>query len=517
MKGINPMKQTSSNESLGRGHVVQTSHFLYTYEHPLVPRIHAVMGHGDCFPWIDCAWAAMLIKQGIIAEKIAPTVAGEVLEFLRNPDPNHRYFAGLEAWMVERHGTEIGGSLTIGRTVPPLDQMARVRHELLILICAVHDVMDILLDTAARHADTILPGYTHLRHAQPTTFAHYLLSVFDPLQRSMREVENGFHLMSLNEMGCGALAGTSLPIDRELVTEYMGLDGLIENANDAVAYTDGYVTLTAALANFNAVFSRFALDLNIWSSEEYAFLDVPWTRMPSDAKGQVRKEKHTHSHFMPNKTNNCPTVERSRVAAAEVLGALTEVAAMGMRAPQADMHEMLHMADGTLRAIRTTMTYSLPYIDMLPHMTVFPERMLEAARSGWSAATELGCRLVMDHGLDYRTAHDILNEFIFASKQRGDDARSVRKQEFDAACQSVLGRVLDIDESELRRHLSPENFVRVTNSRGGVAPEEVRRMLAQRQQVMLEARKRQLARIERLEAARRRLENDLESWVAESR
>ncbi len=507
-------KNDGAAGGLSRGTVTQTSHFEYSYSHPLVPRIQRVFGDGDCFPWIDAAWAAMLIRQGIIPARQASLVAEATLEFLRHPAPAYRGFAGLESWVVDQFGGEVGGSLTIGRTVPSLDQMARVRHELLIMICAVQDVMDVLLDTAAANLAAVMPGYTHIRHAQPTTLGHYILSVFDPMLRIMREVENGFHLMSLNELGCGALAGTSLPIDRDLVTEYLGLDGLIENANDAVAYTDGYVTLTAALANLNAVFSRFALDLNIWSSEEYSFVDVPWTRMHQTPQGQVQTQKHTHSHFMPNKTNNCPTVERSRVAAAEVLGAHLEVVAMGMRSPHADMHEMLHLADGTLRAIRCTQRYLLPYIDMLPRMTVDRQRMLAAVRAGWSAATELGSRLVMDYGLDYRSAHDILNAFIHDSKAKGIGAAAALVDDFQQSCEAVLGRRLEITEADLRRHLDPENFIAVTTSKGGVATVETERMLQARQQAMGESRQRQLARVEHLEAARAGLEIELGRHLA---
>jgi argininosuccinate lyase len=488
----------------------QINNWEYKYETELTRRIDAVFDGGRHFPWINAAWAAMLIRQGIITDQHAATVAAVAKDHLVNPRPEYHGMRALEKIVMEEHGDAAGGNITIGRTCPSQSQTSAVRYHLLKTLCSTMDVMDVILDVAEENLDAVMPGYTHIRHAQPTTFGHYLLSVFDPLERSLSEIENGFHLMSLNELGCGALAGTSLPIDRDLVTDYLGLDGLIENTNDAVSYTDGYLTLVAALTNLNAVFSRFALDLNIWSSEEYGFLDVPWLRVdPSSSPDDVKWQSHTHSHFMPNKTNNCPTLERSRVAAAVLAGALSEVAAMGTRCPHADMHEMLHMFESTLRAIQTTHLYMHPYIPALAHMTVNRGRMLAAVKSGWSAATELGNRLVLDHGLDYRTAHDILNDFINASKEAGISAEAAHVEMFEAAAERIIGRRLGIPEETLRRSLDPEHFVRVTNSKGGVAPEETARMLAARRDAMTEVRQRHEARVEKLENARARLLEDL--------
>ena len=480
----------------------------FTYDDPLRDRIQKVIGN-DVLAWIDAAWAAMLIRQGIIPGRHAAAVASAARLFLQEVPAGYAGFGGLERYVCEKHGVAVGGNLTIGRTVPSMDQMTRVRRELLKAMCVVYDVQDTILDVAETALDAVMPGYTHIRHAQPTTFGHYLLSVFDPLDRSMEQTEAGCRLMSLNELGCGALAGTSLPIDRDLVSRYLGLDGLVENANDAVAYTDGYVTVTAALANVNAVMSRFTLDLNIWSSEEVAFLDVPWVRFAATATGETKKQAHTHSHFMPNKTNNCPTLERSRVAAAEVLGALTEVTMMGMRTPHADMHEMLHMADATLRAIHTTAYYTHPYIFTLPAMTLNRERMLQSVQSGWAAATELGNRLVLDHDLDYRTVHDILNDFINTSKQAGIPAAEARIEDLEAAALSVTGRSLGMTEEALRRSLDPTSFIAATGSVGGVAIPETTRMLGVRRARMQATRTRHEKRVIALEQARQGLADDL--------
>ncbi len=488
--------------------VKQIDHFKYQYENDSHTRIENLFGQGKFMIWVNTAWAAMLIRQGIIPQKHASAIAQEALDCLKELHQESKGFDGFENWVIAKHGADVGGNLTIGRTIPPLQQMGQVRHHLLKRIPLFLDIMQTILDLSAQHLQTVMPGYTHLRHAQPTTFGHYLLSLFDPMLRAMNGIEEGYHLMNLNELGCGALSGTSLPIDRDLTSAYLGLDGLIENANDAVSYTDGYVTLTAALANLNIIFSRFSMDLNIWSSEEYGFLDVPWTRMMPEGE-----QGHTHSHFMPNKTNNCPLLERTRVGTAEVMGHLNAVCMMGMRCPHADMHEMLHMAEGVVAALKASDMYLHPYLYILPRTTIFPERMKASLAGSWIAATELGNVMVMTQNMSYRIAHDILNEYIHSCKQDGKGTDDASFALFCETAERVAGKTITMDESVFRNALDPEHFISVTNSKGGVAPTEAQRMLTERNNEMQKAYARQEERIRQLEDGYAMLEKDLEGMV----
>lgn len=477
----------------------------YRYETDLTRRLDAVFGASGYAGWIDAAWGAMLLKQGLFPSEYAATIAAETLEFLQS-DPRNREFAGLQKRLAEKLGIGVAGGVMMGRTYPPAQQMLPCRHQYMKLMCLILDFRESLLEAAAENLDAVMPGYTHLRQAQPTTYGHYLLSVHDPVERIERSVDEGYRGLSLNEMGCGALAGTSLPIDRDLVTTYLGFEDLVENCNDAVSYTDGYVTAVGALANLMSVVSRLALDLNMWSMEEMGFLDVPWPRPPQDSKHGPGK---AHSFMMPNKTANNPPLERVRVGAAELSGCLTEVLSMGMRTPQADMHEMLHFREGTLRAIRATHTYLHPLVALLPRITVHRERMLEDVRRGYSCATELLNVLATGHALDHRTAHEVVHEFVAESKRRDVPASEARIDLLQEAAQDALGRRLEMNEEELRRNLDPEHFVHVTGSRGGVAPEETGRMLSAARERLKDSRRRHEERIRRVEKGREKLIRDL--------
>jgi len=341
----------------------------------------------------------------------------------------------------------------------------------------------------------VMPGYTHIRHAQPTTFGHYLMSIYDPVDRSMKMIEDGYKAMSLNELGCGALAGTSWPIDRELVSRYLGLEGLLENTNDAVSYTDGYVLLLAGLTNVVTVISRMGLEMEFWSGLEYDFMDF---------------EIGAGSYMMPNKRGNQTYLENPQVAIAKMLGNLNEVAAMGIRIPHGDMQPMAYnMQEATIDAIGLINRHINPFIYHFPGMKVNKEKMLQTARKEYSCSTELANEIVRRLGIDYRTAHDIVHAFVLSSVEKGIQSKDADIKEFQKATQKIIGRELNLNEKELRTLLDPEYFVEVTNSRGGVAPSEVLRMIDDRWQKLEKARQRHIYRINKLEEGKSQMMSDL--------
>ncbi len=451
--------------------------------------------------WISVAWATMLIEQRIIAEENAPEAARVVLQLwefdFAEDERAWNQFYKDHSFFVKRLDKELAGMMMIVRTQPTARQMLEVRHQLMKQICRIYDLQEATLDLAEQHTTTIMPGYTHFRHAQPTTFGHYLLSVSDAVGRSTKTLEHGYHLMSLNEMGCGALAGTSWPIDRDLVSQYLGMEGLIENANDAVSYTDGYLVVVCGLTNVTNIASRTALELSYWSGVEYGFLDIGHHR--------------GHSFMMPQKDGNPNGMEIIRMRSGQMIGHLTGVATAGLRAPHGDVFEMLYVAEPTLAALEAAEKCTLELSREMRKMQVHEERMLAVIRESYICATELANQMVRDYELGYRTAHDIVNQFVLASREQKIPATAPRTELLDEAAQKVLGRKLSMPEARLRELLDPAYFLKVTNSRGGVSPKEVARMIADRREKLKEARTRHVKRIETLEKAQQRLLLDLRS------
>lgn len=284
------------------------------------------------------------------------------------------------------------------------------------------------------------------------------------------------------------------------------MDGLIENTNYAVASSDAYVLVTASLTNIMAVLSRLAYDFDIWSTNEYDFIDF---------------EVGVGSFMMPQKwaeRANQGDIEATWFGASKVLGNLTETASMGMKVPHGDTNALeYHAKDGALAALQNTGKYAKPWLNLLAGIKVNEERMLEVARDGYSAATELANVIARHDGLDYRTAHDVSQVFVLKSVQRGLPSREADINMLQAASQEVAGKGSSLSQEQLREALDPVHFVNVTNCRGGVSPVEVARMIAVRRAELSQAKARHLARIEKLEKARGLLLSDLEKLYSKSK
>ncbi|OHD60701.1 MAG: hypothetical protein A2096_02985 [Spirochaetes bacterium GWF1_41_5] len=503
------MKDPKYKEDMGSSALPEmTSLYEFKYENDLTRMINNVHYHEYFFHWIETAWAVMLMKKQLIPEKYYSKIISCIYEYVDLCNETYNGFGGLQKYVIKKFGIRVGGSLTLARTIPPGRQIIPVRKETLKVICVLHDFLESLLAFAEKNLDAIMPGYTHIRHAQPTTLGHYLLSVYDPMVRAVKNIEVGYQNINANEFGCAALAGTSWNIDRDLITKYLGFDWLIENTNDAVSFSDGYISLISALANFMIILSQLCLELNFWSGLEYDFLYVPFLTSEQTFQKEGGKGK-SHSHLMPNKTCNPPCLERARVGAAQLVGCLTEAVAMTMRAPHGDGHEFLHVKDPVMAALRATYLYSHPFIHTFPRIISKRDNMLKTARRGYSCAVELANELVRRFGLDYRTAHEIVNEFIIVSEKKTIPSELADINIFTSACERVINKKLAITEEELRKCLDPVEFINKTRSKGSVNPDECRRMIKERKKDICQMKNNQKMRIKKLLNAKTIMLNDL--------
>lgn len=469
---------------------------LRPYKNELTAQVDRI-NTKDYTAWINTAWAVMEMKKGIVPENRIAPLAGALLKYWENPDEHYKK-GDLESFLFRQSGEEVANYLRIARTEPSMKQQMQVRPKLSKLLVELDDFLQILLELADRSKDVIMPGYTHIRHAQPTTFGHYILSVYDPVWRSLKIIEDGYSAMSKNELGCGALAGTSWPIDRDMVSRYLACDGLIENTNDAVAHTDEYVVLVAGLSNISAVLSRLGADLDYWSTREYNFVDF---------------EIGAGSFMMPNKRSNQTYFESTYISSARMIGVLTGLATMGIRLPHGDMNaQAYNMAPATLEAILIVNSIVNQLLYHFPGMTLNKDVMLATTREGGSTSTELANEISRRFKIDPRTGHHIVNRFVHlqeAKKRALTDYAEADIKVFQAAAKEVLGHKLDMSQADLNRLLDPVHFVKVTNSKGGVAPSEVSRMIADRWVQLDASRKRHLDLIKNEESAQQQMLADL--------
>lgn len=472
---------------------------LRPYKNTLTSRVDNIY-MPDHTAWFNTAWAMMQINTGIIPKDKVGPLADALVKFWESQKKEN---GDLEKFIAKQSGENIANYLKVARTSPTMKQQMAVRHDLMKLLVEMDDFLQILLELADRSKDAVMPGYTHIRHAQPTTFGHYILSVYDPIWRSIKVLEDGYHAMSMNELGCGALAGTSWPIDRDMVSRYIACEGLIENTNDAVSQTDSYVVLVAGLSNITAILSRLGADLDYWSGHEYNFLKF---------------EIGAGSFMMPNKRDNQTYFESTYINSARMVGILTEAATMGIRLPHGDMNaQAYNMGPPAVRGIEIVNSTVNQLLYHFPGITLNKDVMLATAREGTSSATELANEVSRRFKVDFRTAHTIVNHFIRKSPERGDPSVRFRIENFQSAAKEVIGRELNLSQSELTKLMDPVHFVQVTNSKGAVAPTEVSRMISERWNQLDAARERHADLIKSEESAKQQMLADLQKIYLNSK
>ncbi|MEW6226529.1 MAG: argininosuccinate lyase, partial [Bacillota bacterium] len=267
---------------------------------------------------INKAHVVMLAETGILPGDVAAKIliALEALEErglgVADLDPSvEDLHFNIERWLIERTGPEVGGRMHTGRSRndlhATLDRMiAKDRlNELLDLLILLREQ---LLRLASENLATVMTGYTHLQPAQPITLGHYMCALASAFERDTRRLEAAYETINQCPLGAGALAGTGFPINRELTADLLGFDGIVENSLDAVASRDWVPELLAALSIMMTGISRLAMDLYLWYTDEFSYIDLD---------GSIAAV----SSIMPQKKNPI-TLEHCKAKAAHVYGAL---------------------------------------------------------------------------------------------------------------------------------------------------------------------------------------------------
>ena len=312
-----------------------------------------------------------------------------------------------------------------------------------------------LVDTAEKHAGTIMPGFTHLQVAQPVTFGHHLLAYFEMLQRDVERMRDCRARVNRLPLGAAALAGTSYPIDRAMVAKELGFDAICRNSLDAVSDRDFAIEFCAAASLVMTHLSRLSEELVLWMSPRYGFIDLA-------------DRFCTGSSIMPQKKN--PDVaELVRGKTGRVNGHLVALLTLMKGQPLAynkDNQEDKEPLFDTVDTLVMTLTI---YADMVGGIRVDADRMRAAASEGYATATDLADYLVKK-GVPFRDAHEVV-------------ARAVRhaegkKAELSALPLAELRGFSDAIGEDVYAVLALEGSVAARNHAGGTAPEQVRQAVA---------------------------------------
>ncbi len=359
----------------------------------------------------------------------------------------------IEARLTEQIG-EVGKKLHTGRSRN--DQVATdlrlyLRDEIDVMMARLETLLGVLLDLAAREADTIMPGYTHLQAAQPVTLGHHFLAWFEMLFRDRERFFDCRRRVNVLPLGAAALAGTRFPIDRAFTARELAFEAVAENSLDAVSDRDFAIELAACAALVLMHLSRCSEELVLWSSPQFDFIEL------GDAFC-------TGSSIMPQKKNpDVPELVRGKCG--RVYGHLMALLTVMKGQPLAYNKDNQEDKEPLFDTVDTVKDSLRAYIEMLPSMTVKRERLREAARRGMTTATDLADYLV-GKGVAFRDAHAIVGRAVRHALEAGRDLSDLTLAE--------LRTHSPVIEEDVYTVLTLEGSVAARDHIGGTAPAQVK-------------------------------------------
>ncbi len=331
-----------------------------------------------------------------------------------------------------------------------LDVRLFLKDEIPAVIARIEGLRGALLDVASDHADTVMPGYTHMQRAQPVSLAHHILAYVEMLDRDRERFSQALARTDAMPLGAGALAGTTLQIDREAVARELGFARIAENSMDAVSDRDFAVDFLSAAALLSVHLSRMSEEIILWSTSEFGFAILP-------------DEFSTGSSMMPQKKNP-DLLELIRAKSGRVIGDLVAILTILKGLPltyNSDLQEDKERIFDALDTIQPTLEVTAK---LWPRIKFNVDAMREAA-GGFALATDLAEYLV-ERGMPFREAHEIIGALV-------RDTIAVGKSLGDLSLDDFRRHSARFDADVLEM-LDPENSIKVRSVIGGPAPGMVR-------------------------------------------
>ncbi len=417
---------------------------------------------------INKAHVVMLMEQKIIQWQDG----AKILQALQKQDsqkldPNAEdVHMAVEEVVLDETGPEVGGNLHIAKSrndqVTTAIRMT-LRNELLGIMQQILNMQDNILKSASKHTETVILAYTHLQPAQPVTFAHYLLSHVNGLERDLQRLRSVYDRVNLCPLGAGALATTSFPINRKTTAALLGFEAVLENSIDAVGSRDFIIETQSALTLLAVNLSRLAEDLIIWSSPEFGIVELP-------------DEFTSTSSIMPQKKNP-EVLEVIRARASYALGDFVASAAALKSLPSTynlDFQEITPKLWASTDNLKASLNI---FTQLISDVKVFSNIEVKDS-AGFVGATELANMLVRKYNVAFRTSHKIIGGLVkglIDSKQTLLDATPEMLQKI---AQESAGIELKVKKADILECTNPRKLIETYKVQGGPSPAEVERAIS---------------------------------------
>ncbi|MEC8429678.1 MAG: argininosuccinate lyase, partial [Pseudomonadota bacterium] len=318
-----------------------------------------------------------------------------------------------------------------------------------------------MVQLAETEADTIMPGFTHLQTAQPVTFGHHLLAWNEMLERDFGRLQDCRKRLNQSPLGAAALAGTTYPIDRDMTASLLGFDQPTRNSLDSVSDRDFAIEFCAFASVLLTHMSRMSEELVLWTSAQFDFIDLP-------------DRFCTGSSIMPQKKNpDVPELVRGKTG--RINGHLISLLTLMKSQPLAYNKDNQEDKEPLFDAVDTVKDCLRAFADMEPAIQAKKDNMLEAARRGFSTATDLADYLVRK-GIPFRDSHEIVGKSVAYGIESGKDLSEMSLQELQQFSNEIQDDVFTV--------LTLEGSVAARNHIGGTAPQQVREAAATAAQLL---------------------------------
>ncbi len=411
------------------------------------------------------AHASMLAEQGIISLKDAKqicdgldTISSEIengkFKFSRALEDIHM---NVESRLRELIG-DAAGRLHTARSrndQVALDFRMWVRTQAQEAQANILKLISALLVKAEEHADTLMPGFTHLQTAQPVTFGHHCLAYVEMLARDYSRMKDAHERMNECPLGSAALAGTGFNIDRHMTSDALSFREPTRNSLDTVSDRDFALEFLSAASICGTHLSRFAEEIVIWSTPQFGFVSL------SD-------KFSTGSSIMPQKKNP-DAAELVRGKIGRVNGSLIGLLTVMKGLPLTYSKDMQEDKEGVFDAAETLELCLAAMTGMISDMTINKQAMKDAAGSGYSTATDLADWLVREAGLPFRDAHHVTGTAVALAESEGKELAELSLEQFKGIHESITDGIYNV--------LTVKASVASRTSFGGTAPENVRNQI----------------------------------------
>ena len=412
------------------------------------------------------AHVQMLGQTGILSLEEAEQIQDGLKALLRDLEAGELHFdianedihMNMEVLLTEKIGP-LAGKLHTARSRN--DQVATDMHlylkeQLGHVLDKLANLNSVLLDLAEKHVETIMPGYTHLQHAQPISFAHHLMAYYNMFQRDSERFAFNLKHTDLSPLGAAALAGTTFPIDRQLSSDLLGFQQPYTNSLDAVSDRDFILEFLSNASILMMHMSRFCEEIINWCSFEYQYISL------SDSFS-------TGSSIMPQKKNP-DMAELIRGKTGRVYGHLLGLLTVMKSLPLAYNKDLQEDKEGMFDTVDTILNSLDVLAGMLSSMQVNKTKMQQSTENDFSNATELADYLAKK-GLPFREAHEIVGKLVLDSIKHGKNI-----QDWDLEELQVYHPLI---EEDIYIYLRPETAVQRRNSLGGTGFEQVKYQIEQ--------------------------------------